>query len=320
MKKLLPIFCLLFLIPSFLPSQILNNRPRNPIMVINCEDADGRKRQLIQARDNGDCPEGYCEINGLCYFMIDDCDNPIEFPDGLPDGWTMMVTDEVNGSDEICILVPDCTGAEGCDEDCVELYWDFEEYACFCEIPDVIFDVCGCPDVLVDSEYDAEDGCLDFVTTPCYDGDLDIRIPPLSCQGLQPGDRILYSILIIGVTAEIGDALTIEALINCDLAGGQDFVLALLAAGIGDGGWIFEDGADEGFPGEAVIKVEFFRDPFEPSIIELTGHEPIIIPACQQPVPSMGTWGLIILGLGFLIFGSVMFRRRLSSKTTYSSK
>ncbi len=313
MKKLIPIFCLLFLIPSFLPSQILNNRPRNPIMVINCEDADGRKRQMIQIRDNGDCPDGFCEINGLCYFMLEDedCENPGEFPDG----WTS--TDYWNGENFICVLVPDCTGALTCEDDEYTpfLYWDFGDRACLCVIAESI-EGTGCPDVLVDIEYDAEDGCIDFVTTPCYDGELDIRIPPLSCQGLQQGEQILFSILIIGVTAEIGDALTIEALMNCDLAGGQDFVLALLAAGIGDGGWIFKDGEDIGMPGVPVIEVEFFRDPFEPSVIELTGYEPIIIPACQQPIPALGTWGFIVLVLGFLIFGSVMFRRRLSAKIT----
>ena len=314
MKNFITILCLLIFLPTLLPAQLFQ-RPRNPIMVINCEDSEElKRRKLIQVRENG-CPDGYYEINGFCYFILD-CEGDDEFPDG----WTSVDWYDVEEDEIYCLLVPDCNISVGCDEEeCDELIWNPFSLTCRCIIFDVSEDTCGCPEVLVDPEVIDEteigdfigthQGCIEIVNADCYDGELDIRIPPLSCAGLQPGDEIFFSILIIGVTAEIGDALTIVQLQNCDLIGGQTLVLAMVQES-GSAGWIFKDGADEGLPGTPVVKIEFSRDPFAPSIINLVDHEPIIIPACSQQIPTTSTWGLIILGIGFMILGTLYFRRR----------
>ncbi|HMQ07511.1 MAG TPA: hypothetical protein PKC30_09435 [Saprospiraceae bacterium] len=315
MKNIITILSLLLFLPTLLPSQ-LANRPRNPIMVINCETIDlHQKRKLIQVRENG-CPDGFIEIDGFCYLIID-CESEEEFPDG----WTRMdVTDYLDYDEDICVLVPDCNISVGCEEfDCTfDVLWDFENLVCLCYEDETDPYTC-CPEVLVDPEVIDEmgigefismhQGCIEIVETDCYDGELDIRIPPLSCAGLQPGEEVFFSILIIGVTAQVGEALTIEQLENCDLIGGQALVLQMVQES-GAAGWIFKDGEDEGLPGIAVVKIEFTRDPFAPSIINLVDHDPIFIPACSQQIPTTSTWGLIILGIGFMILGSLYYRRR----------
>ena len=336
MKNFIVVLGLLLLVPTLLESQ-LANRPRNPIMVINCETIDLHpRRNLIQVRENGECSDGYLYINGYCYLIIAeseeeilDCELPDGFPDEYFDGWapyTFTVTDFNGGSDYYyyCILVPDCNGSVGCEVfECLDLAWDFEDLVCLC-YEDEGDPISCCPEVMLDPEknlgqggiggyIETNAGCLERLEDiDCYDGDFEVRFPQVSCMGFQPGDRILFTILIIASGDAIGEALTIEELVNCDLAGGQNFVLALLASGIGDAGWVFKDGMDidESLAGFGVIEIEFFRDPFAPSILYLTNREPIIIPACSQQIPTTSTWGLIILCIGFMILGGLYYRRR----------
>ena len=93
---------------SLLDSQLI--KPRNPIMVINCEEVDERNKFLQLITPCGVenlCGEGFICVGGFCY---PEC-NPESEVDP-PEGTICM---EIYDGDEdyIYILVPDCSDIVG---------------------------------------------------------------------------------------------------------------------------------------------------------------------------------------------------------------
>ena len=138
----------------------------------------------------------------------------------------------------------------------------------------------------------------------CYPGAAAVTLPDECNSGtvvlsieLDPGDFF------------VGDALTVTSLSNINFVDGSeeipdsiDFITDFRPAFVTD-----EDGR---------IEIEFTRDPTLPTVIELRNvnngdGQTITIPACTgtvfngdaSPIPTMGQWGLMVLGLILLIFG-----------------
>ncbi len=276
---------------------------RNPIMVINCETDDARIKflQMITVcEDNSDCGEGFICVGNFydgsyCYPV---CDPDSE--EGPPEG-TICMEIFINEITTVYILVPDCSITIGeceyeyIDED--DVYWDPARRACGFETEG--FSTCGCPEYFVpeDIDYEAIDdyintnnGCIQ--TVPCYDGEIIVenREPNCDFESADENGMVTDSIIIRAGIAQIGQALSVQQLINCELTGDENFVLALadiFGEGV-DAGWVFKEEEDDDMNViGAIIVIEFQRDPFEETQIVLSpgvdGMERIItIQACVE--------------------------------------
>ena len=142
-------------------------------------------------------------------------------------------------------------------------------------------------------------------TLYCYPGAAAFTLPDECNSG-----AVVLSIELDPMDFFVDDALTLSSLTNVnfedgseDLIAGIDFVNTDFRPAL----VTYEDGR---------IEIEFTRDPTQPSIIELRNvnggqGQTIMIPACTgtvfngdvATVPTMGQWGLMVLGLILLIFG-----------------
>ena len=164
------------------------------------------------------------------------------------------------------------------------------------------------------------------VTTPpeaeCYDGELSISVDDAACDNPDPAaDIIKLTLTKADGSAWVpnDDAVTINALNNCNLLNNTNGVLDVLDEAAGDRGAFVADA-------NGVIEIQFTRDPTQDTEIVLrnafatsfdaSGANPQVIRIAACPaivanaVPTMGEWSVIVLSLMMLILGLVSMKHK----------
>ncbi|HMQ07512.1 MAG TPA: hypothetical protein PKC30_09440 [Saprospiraceae bacterium] len=270
--------------------------------------------------ENG-CPEGFAPVDdGEVCNCYPEC--PEE--DALPEGFICQMFHSFQ--DWVFVVVPDCTAS---DSECEGrfCYWNTLFLECDC------YNLPCCPEGLLGDEgtppvYEGG-SCINRERIPCYDGEISIEERAPNCFIPPTGaTTVIDSIIIRG--GQPGQAVTLVDLQNCQIVGNDPFVLALAGIFGAETGWIFQDDGE----GNGIIVIEFERDPTQETIIllapgvmfdeeenEIPFERRIVIPACpiDQPIPAMGTWSFIILGMAFLIFGLLFYQRQNKYAVTLES-
>ena len=302
-----------------------------PGMGIRCGFNNAANGELIG------CGPDFYYVMGNCY--------PLEQYDGYCDtistaafGWVDFEYYDfgVAGTEGmvVTICVPDCTTS--CDTECAfdEFpAWSLYDVTCECEggtfEPGESHAPCDCPAPLVlnpdwgAGEANGENFVIGRCILPqpaggCFQGELEVTIPPIDCNTITPTTSVELIIRPLGGGNFPPDvAVTLESLANCDLLNSQDQglidVMDLFNGGNSSTAYGFFPEPD----GSIIVELNIL-DPQVDAILQFGGGaSPIIIPACisVEIVPTLGEWAIICLSLLMIIFGVVgisQYKRRKS--------
>ena len=274
----------LFLLSFFAMLTFAVSAAVNPVMIIKCIQ-DPLLRGELDSRSVAGEPPPFVP-----------CDNSNECPDGMmaifPDG---------------CECVPICPDADDFDPPCTSCPGEITEWgfgvsdACGCTSTS---EVCGCPDYLV---FDDMDLRCEIPDVPCYDGNIMFDITPVDCDN--PTGGLVEMLINIFLPADA--CVTIQQLIDCELSTDNDFVIAL-AGEFGSDAAFCDDDSD------GVIELSILKLPEVTAIVALDVQQ-IPIGPCSSfgPVPTMGQWGIIILGLLMAIVGVIVVVKRKAILTFF---
>jgi hypothetical protein len=234
--------------------------------------------------------------------------------DECPDGY-------VKTDNEVCECEVDCATLFADCESCMgeAIFWVTDQNAnseqvgyCGCQPPDQPEEFCGCPDwlTLVPEGGQFGNDICDIVEKPCFDGELMVISESVDCGNINNGMIQATIIIDLGMGNE-GACVSIVELENCQLSGGEDFVIALAEQYEADAAFCAEDD-------ETTIELDFLFDPDGPVPswvwIDVTGMEmtqQLISPEnlCLAPIPTLSTWMIIALGLVMAISGLLFVKR-----------
>ena len=252
----------------------------NPVMIIKCVVEEVLRGDIDSRAVAGEPPE----------LPADDC-----FDLDCPEG-----TMSVDIGDGICECRPICPDADDFDPPCSDCPGEITEWgftvsdACACTGTDT---ACGCPDYL---EFCPMTETCVIPDVPCYDGEITFDIIPVNCDNPINGQVEV----LINIFVPIDACVTIQQLIDCELSTDNDFVLALAEEFESDAAFCDDDG-------DGIIEVSLLKEQ-EAMALLILDIQQITIGPCSSfgPIPTMGQWGIIILGLLMAIVGVVVVVKR----------